>query len=472
MTSRLAPIALALFAVAAPAVAQPARIAVVNVDGPGVGFNDPTPADPVGGNPGTTRGQQALNVFQHAANRWAANLQSKQLIIIVATFTPLTCSPTGAVLGAAGPNWYFANVDPANGGQSMEADTWYPVALAEKLTRVDITADPSIDPADAFEIFTLFNSQLGIGTCLTGNGWYFGLDNNQPANRIDLLAVVMHEFGHGLGVTVGPTNTSTSGARPLGFPSVWEGRMLDLTSGKRWIDMTNAERFASARNTNNLVWAGQQVTNVIPSTLEFQLWLTGISPAIAPVQPGPSSFGPPIARGVGLKGYVVSPADGGGTSPQDGCEAFPAGAPIPGNIVLVNRGTCTFNVKVKNAQDAGAIGVLIANNVAGPLFPGGTDLTITIPSLGITQALGTQLRSYATPPLVQASLDSSSRQGTTAGFARLFAPNPFQSGSSVSHFDVTLTPSVLMEPNITSDLTTKVKNPFDLTLALLRDIGW
>ena len=83
-----------------------------------------------------------------------------------------------------------------------------------------------------------------------------------------------------------------------------------------------------------------------------------------------------------------------------------------------------------------------------------------------------QLRSYATPPLVQASLDSSSRQGTTAGFARLFAPNPFQSGSSVSHFDVTLTPSVLMEPSITSDLTTKVKNPFDLTLALLRDIGW
>ena len=298
----------------------------------------------------------------------------------------------------------------------------------------------------------------------------YGLDNNQPSNRIDLLAVVMHEFGHGLGVTVNPTSANT-GARPAAFPSVWEARMLDVSSGKRWIDMTNAERAASARNTNNLVWAGQNVFDVIPSVLEFRLLLTGLDPAIAPVEPGPSSFGPPIRRGVGLKGYVVSPADGGGVSLQDGCEAFAAG-PIPGNIVLVDRGTCTFAVKVKNAQDAGAIGVLIANNVAGPLFPGGADPTITIPSLGITQALGAELRSSASPPLVQASLDSSSRQGTTAGFARLFAPNPFQSGSSVSHFDTTLTPSVLMEPNITSDLTTKVKNPFDLTLALLRDIGW
>ena len=469
MANRLAITLLALVTAASPAAAQSARVVVVNADAPGIGFNDPTPTAPVGGNPGTTRGQQALNVFQHAANRWAANLQSKQLITVIATFTPLTCTPTSGVLGAAAPNWYFANIPAAAGGQPLEVDTWYPAALAEKLTRIDVTT--AVDPNDAFEIFTLFNSQLGIGGCLTGNGWYFGLDNNQPDNRIDLLSVVMHEFGHGLGVTVGPTNGS-SGVRTQGWPSVWERRMLDVTTGKSWIDMTNAERGVSARNTNNLVWAGQKVTNVIPSTLEFRLWLTGLDPAIAPVEPGPSSFGPSIPRGVGVKGYVVSPNDGGGASLQDGCEPFPAGSPILGNIVLVNRGTCTFVQKVTNAQNAGASAVLIANNTAGPLFPGGVASTITIPSVGITQALDTVLRASATRPLVQLALDSSSRQGTTAGFARLFAPNPYQSGSSVSHFDVTLTPSVLMEPSITSDLTTKVKNPFDLTLALLRDIGW
>jgi hypothetical protein len=455
--------------IAAPAMAQSARIIVINGDPAGVGFNDPTPAAPIGGNPGTTVGQQALNVFQQAANRWAANLQSKQVITIIAFFTPLSCTATGGVLGAAGPNWYFRDTPPVDGGKPLETNTWYPSALAEKLTRVDLST--AADPNDPFDIFTLFNSELGKPGCLTGNGWYYGLDNNQPANRIDLLAVVMHEFGHGLGVTVGPTS-SNSGARALGFPSVWERRMRDLTSGKSWIDMTDAERAASTRNTNNLVWAGQKVTNVVPSVLDFGLRLEGIDPVFARQEVIASAFGPRIANGGGVKGYVVSPNDGGGASLLDGCEPFPAGSPIPGNIVLINRGVCGFTVKVKNAQNAGAQAVLLANNVAGPLSPGGADPTITIPSFGITQAQGTQLRSYATPPLVSIGLDPLQRQGTSAGFARLFAPNPFQQGSSVSHFDTSMTPSVLMEPSITSDLTTKVKNPFDLTLALLRDIGW
>jgi hypothetical protein len=469
VTSKLAASALALLTVAAPAAAQSARILIINGDPAGVGFNDPTPAAPIGGNPGTTVGQQALNVFQHAANRWAANLQSKQVISIIAFFTPLSCTATGATLGAAGPNWYFRDAPPVDGGQALETNTWYPSALAEKLTRVDLST--AADPDDPFDIFTLFNSELGKPGCLTGNGWYYGLDNNQPANRIDLLSVVMHEFGHGLGVTVGPTSSNT-GARAVGFPSVWERRMRDLTSGKSWIDMTNAERAASARNTNNLVWAGQKVTNVVPSVLDFGLRLEGIDPVFAPQELIASAFGPRIANGKGVQGYVVSPNDGGGASLQDGCEPFPAGSPIPGNIVLINRGVCGFTVKVKNAQNAGAQAVLLANNVAGPLSPGGADPTITIPSFGITQAQGTQLRSYATPPLVSIGLDPLQRQGTSAGFARLFAPNPFQQGSSVSHFDTSMTPSVLMEPSITSDLTTKVKNPFDLTLALLRDIGW
>lgn len=469
VTSRIAASLLALSIVAAPAAAQSARIVVINADGPGVGFNDPTPATPIGGNPGTTVGQQALNVFQYAANRWAANLQSKQVISVIATFTPLNCTATGAVLGAAAPNWYFANMPAAAGGQPLESNTWYPAALAEKLTRLDLTT--AADPNDPFEIFTLFNSNLGKPGCLTGNGWYYGLDNNQPANRIDLLAVVMHEFGHGLGVTVNPTSAS-SGGRALGYPSVWERHMVDLTSGKRWLDMTNAERAASSINTNNLVWAGQKATNVIPSVLDFGLFLEGLAPVIPSTEVSASAFGPPLKNGQGLTGQVVAPNDGGGTSLLDGCEPFPAGAGIAGNIVLVNRGVCTFTIKVANAQSAGAIGVLIANNVAGPLSPGGADPTIAIPSFGITQSLGNTLRASATPPIVEVALDPLARAGTSAGFARLYAPNPYQGGSSVSHFDTTLTPSVLMEPSITSDLTTKVKNPFDLTLALLRDIGW
>jgi PA domain len=470
VTSKIVTTLLALCTIAAPAAAQSARILIINGDPAGVGFNDPTPAAPIGGNPGTTVGQQALNVFQHAANRWAANLQSKQVISIIAFFTPLSCTTTGAVLGAAGPNWYFRDAPPVDGGKPLETNTWYPSALAEKLTRVDLST--AADPNDPFDIFTLFNSELGKPGCLTGNGWYYGLDNNQPANRIDLLSVVMHEFGHGLGVTVGPTSGS-SGARGLGFPSVWERRMRDLTSGKSWIDMTNAERAASARNTGNLVWAGQKVTNVVPSVLNFRHSIAGVAPAFGPQDAIPSSFGAVINRpNSSLSGYVVAPLDGANSTLA--CNPYPAGSNTAGNIVLIQRGTCAFTTKVKNAQDAGAIAAVIYNslNNSGPVIATGIDPTITIPSWGISRALGLELAASATPPLVEFTVSPTERIGTTAGFARLFAPNPFQSGSSVSHFDTTLTPSVLMEPSITSDLTTKVKNPFDLTLALLRDIGW
>jgi hypothetical protein len=38
---------------------------------------------------------------------------------------------------------------------------------------------------------------------------------------------------------------------------------------------------------------------------------------------------------------------------------------VNGKIALIDRGTCSFPQKVKNAQNAGAIGVIIADNVAG-----------------------------------------------------------------------------------------------------------
>lgn len=458
---------LVLAALAAPASAQSARVIVVNGDPAGVGFNDPTPAAPTGGNPGTTLGQQALNVFQTAANRWAANLQSKQVIAVVAFFEPLACDATGGVLGGAAPYFSIRDV-PAlpQGGKDLEPGTYYPVALAEKITRQEITE--AFLPDEPFEIFTVFNSELGKPGCLTGNGWYYGLDNNQPSNRIDLLSVVLHEFGHGLGVTVGPTSGRT-GLRAqqtptfAGYPSVWERRVLDLSTGKRWIDMTADERRVSATNTNRLVWAGQMVTNVIPSVLDPALVISGGFPA-EDVQV--ASFGPIVSS---FSGTVTAPLDTLG-SPL-GCAPYGAGAPTAGNIVLVSRGGCTFTTKVKHAQNAGAVAVLVANNTSGLPGMGGADATVTIPSWGISQSLGGVLRAAA-PTAVSLGVTSKVRAGTTAGFARLFAPNPFQQGSSVSHFDVTLTPSVLMEPSITSDLTTRVKNPADLTLALLRDIGW
>lgn len=79
------------------------------------------------------------------------------------------------------------------------------------------------------------------------------------------------------------------------------------------------------------------------------------------------------------------------TVPADGCTGITND--VNGKIALIDRGSCTFVTKVKNAQDAGAVGVLVANNVPGfPFAMGGTDPTITIPSMMTTKAVGDALK--------------------------------------------------------------------------------
>src|SRR5437867_12972403 len=96
-------IAALIFACAMVLPALAATVTIVNQDGPNEGFNDPTAASPVGGNPGTTIGAQRLYVFQYAANLWGSILPSSITIRVAAQFNPLSCTTTSGVLGSAGP---------------------------------------------------------------------------------------------------------------------------------------------------------------------------------------------------------------------------------------------------------------------------------------------------------------------------------------------------------------------------------
>jgi hypothetical protein len=85
---------------------------------------------------------------------------------------------------------------------------------------------------------------------------------------------------------------------------------------------------------------------------------------------------------------------GGGTGAyglSTGCSAGDFTSGVRGNIVLVSRGDCEFIQKTRYAQDAGALGVLIAENdprniVAGGL--GGNDLSLTITAFRLSLNLG------------------------------------------------------------------------------------
>lgn len=106
-------------------------------------------------------------------------------------------------------------------------------------------------------------------------------------------------------------------------------------------------------------------------------------------------FGAPVTA-TGYSGTIVQaldPSDGAGALTTDACSPLTNGAAVTGNVAIVDRGTCGFTVKVKNAQNAGAIGVIIANSAAGVFgAPGGADATVTIPSAMISFADGNTLK--------------------------------------------------------------------------------
>lgn len=125
--------------------------------------------------------------------------------------------------------------------------------------------------------------------------------------------------------------------------------IFDNTQGKYWPKMTDAERAASATNPGAVVFDGATVNAAVPSV---------------------------------LPGSVVSVDDANATGPtmSDACTALTNVGAVAGKIALVDRGTCGFTIKVKNAQNAGAIGVIVADNAAGPVVGmGGFDQTIVIP---------------------------------------------------------------------------------------------
>jgi hypothetical protein len=176
--------------------------------------------------------------------------------------------------------------------------------------------------------------------------------------------------------------------------------------------------------------------------------------------------------------FALDAADAAGSSTNDACSAITNPADVAGKIALVTRGTCGFVVKVKNAQNAGAIAVVVADNAAGapPAGLGGADPTITIPAVRITitdaAAIKAQLTGGATVN-VSLGLDLTRTAGADANdHALLYTPNPVAPGSTISHYDDSAFPNQLMEFAINVDLTHEVKPPKDLTLPLLHDVGW
>jgi hypothetical protein len=230
--------------------ANKTTIQIINRDSAGEGLNDSTPATPVGGNNGTTRGAQRLNSIVQAATVWQNYLDSDVTIRVEVNFDPLECDSSGAVLGAAGPiNFFSDNSLPFR-------NTFYSVAQVNALLNEDV------DPADN-DIFSSFNTTIDSG-CLGGvAGWYYGFDGNAPSNRIDFTSTILHEIVHGLGFL--SIIDETTGQIPQNTPGVYDLFLFDEITQNTWgrangqTTMTNTQRVNSARSVDDLTWNGSRV---------------------------------------------------------------------------------------------------------------------------------------------------------------------------------------------------------------------
>jgi hypothetical protein len=450
--------------------ASAAQLQLINIDPPGVGFNDPTPATPVGGNAGTTVGEQRLNAYQRALDLWGSVLKSKVPVQVVGSFSafpPALCA--GNVLAQAGAISIFSNFPGA-----AKADTWYAVALANSMAGEDLTPgqDTAADGFAGADIVAQFNGGIGAPNCIPGSAWYYGLDNNPPAGAIDFLNTFMHEVGHGLGFA--NFITETDGLPPafpdFPFPDIYERNTLDITLGKTWDQLTPAQIVVSATNTGNVVWKGKQVTRSAPDFLGPFTGLRITSPAniARDLETATAQFGA-AATPANYSGEVVLGTDAAAPGVTNGCG--PITPAVAGKVALVDRGVCGFVVKAANAQAAGAKAVLIANNAPGTLGMGGVDPTVVIPALMVSLADGTFIKANLPGVNVGVVVDPTRLAGTDANnHVRLYAPGVIALGSSISHFDTVADPNLLMEPAITPTL--KAATNVDLTAQLFKDIGW
>ena len=446
------PLGLVLAAALWPATASAsATFIIVNQDPPGVGFNDPTPASPVAGNPGTTVGQQRLNAFNEATRIWGKLIDSTVPIVIAAEFGPLECDSFRITLGQASAAGY--EVDRPG----LPPGILYPEPLADRLAGQDL--NPGAEDIDA-----MFNGALK--SCSMGlQDWYYGFDAKPSRDDIDLISVLLHELGHGLGFAsiVDDTNGQLGG----GFVDTFTAHLYDNQTGQLWSAMTNAQRAASAQNVRHLVWQGENVTKTAAKVLAMGAPRIALAPAVNGFTGALSEadFGRFLSAGAVNAPIVIG-------SPIDGCALPPV---YTGKVVLFAGGNCPSSQKSQLAQSGGALAILIsdANGIEPPfslddppsqvaMFP------VHIPVIGVTNADAVLLTGVSNESV---TLDADATRFVGAdgqGQMYMYATRPLLEGSTVSHWDTLARPDLMEEPNASYT----VSHDLRMEAALMRHIGW
>jgi cysteine-rich repeat protein len=447
---------LMLLALASPVHAESS----FNILAYGRGFTDPTRVVPVGGNMGTTRGEQRRLALQFAANIWGKLLDSNVPIEVRVNFHEMGCGEGRFKLASATTGGMVVFDSEPIG----EPGIAYPYALANRLAGADL--DPHLPDID-MNVNTSVDDEVCSSPSL--RGFYYGLDGRGPSYLVDLVSTALHELGHGLGF-LSRVDQQTGAPILMEELDIYSSHLRDLALDRSWKELSGPQRVQSLRRPHGLVFDGAELNEAARS------FLTEGTPALtlSPTVPGFAGF-------VADTGFAVNPALSpvrgevveAGLAP--GCGELRAPQQAAGRIAFINFSAagCRASETVQLAQNAGALGVLLPFVSSGQLatpFPESAPPS-TLPVLVLSEGDGAALHAALQRGTVTANMGGDANQQLGAdkkGRMLLFTPDELAAGSSLSHFDPSARPDLLMEPFMSK----AAQHDVDLTLALLRDLGW
>ena len=120
---------------------------------------------------------EAKAAFEYAVGIWETIIESDIPIYVDARWRTMDNN----ILGSTVQPEFYSNFEFA-----PHKNRFYPVSVAEKITKAEISGASSPD------IKATFNKDIK---------WYFGTDGQTPDLLYDFVTVVLHEIGHGLGFT-------------------------------------------------------------------------------------------------------------------------------------------------------------------------------------------------------------------------------------------------------------------------------
>jgi len=255
-------------------------------------WNDATPRPPVGGNSGTTLGQQRRNALLEAVRLLGSELRSPIPLRLKACWNnTLEVRPDGSTtLASAGPTSITRNaVEFAQGSESVllhdrylpRNHTWFAAAPSVKLAGARLCAvagDRCTGSSAPYDLFAQFNLKVDGPDGLGARSFYYGLTQattGVASGDVDFVSVAMHEIAHGLGfisfVNINPENTTRAlGSRLDGADDIYSATTLRLVGDCElgsttcqtlpFLSGSDADRVTALTSFTGLRWGDAEAT--------------------------------------------------------------------------------------------------------------------------------------------------------------------------------------------------------------------